>query len=154
MIRMLLVGCCYGIRSERRLCDDVHLNLGFRWFRQLSLNGAVPDHSTLSKARHGRSREAEVFRRVFEAVVKACMTGGSVGGEGFAIDASVIDADASYALRVKGAVLPVERSDPACATRPVREYLAALDAAADRMASARLQAEFCNRASPRPKQRR
>ena len=130
MIRMLLVGYCYGIRSERRLCDEVHLNLGYRLFCRLGLDGLVPDHSTFSKARHGRFREAEVFRRVFEQVVSTCMAAGLVGGEGFAIDASVIEADASYALRVDGPTLPPERSDLASATRPVREYLAALDAAA------------------------
>jgi transposase len=129
MIRMLLVGYCYGIRSERRLCDEVHLNLGYRWFCRLGLDGAVPDHSTFSKARHGRFREAEVFRRVFECVVGSCMSAGLVGGEGFAIDASVIEADASYAQRVEGPMLPLERSDPNTATCPVREYLAALDAA-------------------------
>ena len=134
MIRMLLVGYCYGIRSERRLCDEVHLNLGYRWFCRLGLDGAVPDHSTFSKARHGRFREAEVFRRVFEAVVSTCMTAGLVGGEGFAVDASVIEADASYALRVEGPTLPPERADPTSALRPVREYLATLDAAAARMA--------------------
>lgn len=134
MIRMLLVGYCYGIRSERRLCDEAHLNLGYRWFCRLGLDGAVPDHSTFSKARHGRFREAEVFRRVFERVVSSCMTAGLVGGEGFAIDASVIEADASYALRVDGPTLPPERADPDSATRPVREYLAALDAAATRVA--------------------
>ncbi|MBP1806909.1 IS1182 family transposase [Rubellimicrobium aerolatum] len=136
MIRMLLVGYCYGVRSERRLCDEVHLNLGYRWFCRLGLDGAVPDHSTFSKARHGRFREAEVFRRVFERVVGACMGVGLVGGEGFAIDASVIEADASYAQRVEGPTLPPERADPASATRPVREYLAALDVAAARVAGA------------------
>ena len=130
MIRMLLVGYCYGVRSERRLCDEVHLHLGYRWFCRLGLDGAVPDHSTFSKARHGRFREAEVFRRVFEAVVGTCMSAGLVGGEGFAVDASVIEADASYALRVEGPTLPPERTDPSSATRPVREYLAALDEAA------------------------
>jgi hypothetical protein len=129
------VGYCYGVRSERRLCDEVHLNLGYRWFCRLGLDAAVPDHSTFSKARHGRFREAEVFRRVFEAVVGTCMSAGLVGGEGFAIDASVIEADASYALRVDGPTLPAEqRADPGGATRPVREYLAALDAAAGQAA--------------------
>jgi len=130
MIRMLLVGYCYGIRSERRLCDEVHLNLGYRWFCRLGLDGNVPDHSTFSKARHGRFREAEVFRRVFERVVGACMTAGLVGGEGFAIDASVIEADASCARRIDGSTLPTTWSDPDSAARPVREYLAALEAAA------------------------
>jgi transposase len=130
MIRMLLVGYCYGIRSEHRLCDEVHLNLGYRWFCRLGLDGAVPDHSTFSKARHGRFREAEVFRRVFERVVGSCMSAGLVGGEGFAVDASVIEADASCALRIDGSTLPTTWSDPDGATRPVREYLAALEASA------------------------
>src|SRR5437867_9383623 len=57
MIRMLIVGYCFGIRSERRLCEEVHLNLAYRWFCRLGLDGAVPDHSTFSKNRHGRFRE-------------------------------------------------------------------------------------------------
>jgi len=48
MIRMLIVGYCFGIRSERRLCDEVHLNLAYRWFCRLGLDGDVPDHSTFS----------------------------------------------------------------------------------------------------------
>lgn len=102
MIRMLFVGYCYGIRSERRLCDEVHLNLGYRWFCWLELDGAVPDHSTFSKARHGRFREAEVFRRVLKWVVGSCILAGLVGGEGFAVDASVIEADASCARPIDG----------------------------------------------------
>ena len=127
MIRMLLIGYCFGIRSERRLCEEVHLNLAYRWFSRLGLEGAVPDHSTFSKNRHGRFRESELFRRVFEEVVCACMKAGLVGGEGFAIDASVIEADASRNHRIEGklAAAPAD----AAATRPVREYLEALDRA-------------------------
>ena len=95
MIRMLLVGYCLGIRSERRLCEEVHLNLAYRWFCRLSIEGQVPDHSTFSKNRHGRFREAEAFRFVFEDVLKRCIEAGLVGGEGFAVDASVVKADAS-----------------------------------------------------------
>ena len=84
MIRMLLVGYCYGIRSERRLCDEVHLNLGYRWFCRLGLDGDVPDHSTFSKNRHGRFRDSDLLRKLFEATVRRCMTEGIVGGEGFA----------------------------------------------------------------------
>ncbi len=69
LIRMLLVGYCYGIRSERRLCEEVHLNLAYRWFCRLGLDGEVPDHSTFSKNRHGRFRDSDVFRHMFEAVV-------------------------------------------------------------------------------------
>src|SRR5229473_415497 len=94
MIRMLIVGYCFGIRSERRLCEEVHLNLAYRWFCRLGLEDAVPDHSTFSKNRPGRFRESEAFRHVFERVVERCMREGLVGGEAFAVDASVIRADA------------------------------------------------------------
>jgi transposase len=54
MVRMLVIGYCFGIRSERRLCEEFHLNLAYRWFCQLGLEDKVPDHSTFSKNRHGR----------------------------------------------------------------------------------------------------
>src|SRR5947209_8455973 len=92
MIRMLLIGYAFGIRSERRLCGEVHLNLAYRWFCRLGLEGAVPDHSTFSKNRHGRFRDSNLFRLLFEQVVRSCVQAGLVGGEGFAIDASVIEA--------------------------------------------------------------
>jgi transposase len=95
MIRMLLIGYCCGIRSERQLCYEVTMNLAYRWFCKLSITDKVPDHSTFSKNRHGRFREAEAFRFVFEQVLKRCMDEGLIGGEGFAVDASVVKADAS-----------------------------------------------------------
>jgi transposase len=95
MIRMLLIGYCLGIRSERRLCEEVNLNLAYRWFCRLSIEDKVPDHSTFSKNRHGRFREAEAFRFVFEQVLERCINAGLVSGEGFAVDASVVKADAS-----------------------------------------------------------
>ncbi|MGH8193870.1 MAG: transposase [Woeseiaceae bacterium] len=95
MIRMLLIGYCCGIRSERQLCYEVTMNLAYRWFCKLSITDRVPDHSTFSKNRHGRFREAEAFRFVFEQVLKRCMDEGLIGGEGFAVDASVVKADAS-----------------------------------------------------------
>src|SRR6267143_182912 len=102
LIRMLIVGYCFGIRSERRLGEEVHLNLAYRWFCRLGLEGEVPDHSTFSKNRHGRFRESDTFRHVFESVLRRCMTGGLVGGEGFAIDASVVKADANRTRGVAG----------------------------------------------------
>ena len=126
MIRMLLVGYCFGIRSERRLCQEVHLNLAYRWFCGLGLDGGVPDHSTFSLNRHGRFRQSQAFRCVFESVVRRCMTAGLIGGEGFAVDASVLEADASRYRGVSGDE-PVDWSDPKLSTRAVREYLAALD---------------------------
>jgi transposase len=125
MIRMLLVGYCYGIRSERHLCQEVALNLAYRWFCRLGLDGEVPDHSTFSKNRHGRFRESDLFRLVFERVVRRCMTEGLVGGEGFAIDASVVEANASRFRRTAAA--EADWSEPARQTRAVREYLQALD---------------------------
>src|ERR1700680_4513022 len=126
MIRMLIVGYCMGIRSERRLCEEVHLNLAYRWFCELGLSGSVPDHSTFSKNRHGRFRDSDLLRRLFETVLQRCIDEGLVGGEGFAVDASLIQADASDRTRVEGAAgLP-----PDAAGRAVEEYLAVLDDAA------------------------
>jgi transposase len=125
MIRMLIVGYCYGIRSERRLCEEVELHLAYRWFCRLDLDDVVPDHSTFSVNRHGRFRASDTLRHVFEAVVRACMDAGLVKGEGFAVDASVMEADAS---RFHG-VTPEEAdwSAPERQTRAVAEFLGALD---------------------------
>ena len=131
MIRMLIVGYCYGIRFERKLCEEVKLHLGYRWFCRLELDDKVPDHSTFSVNRHGRFRDSDIFRQVFEAVVRACMDAGLVKGEGFAVDASVIEADASrYHGKAPG---EIDWSAPERQTRAVAEFLTALDdAAADR----------------------
>lgn len=102
MIRMLLVGYCYGIRSERRLCEEVHLNLAYRWFCRLGLESAALDHSTFSKNRHGRFRDSDVFRHLFEDVVERAIAIGLVRGEGFAVDASLINADANYQHYISG----------------------------------------------------
>src|ERR1700733_15578286 len=102
MIRMLMVGYCMGIRSERRLCEEVPLNLAYRWFCRLGLDGKVPDHSTFSKNRHGRFRESDLLRRVFDTVLRRCIGEGLVGGEGFAVDASLIKADANRQKGVEG----------------------------------------------------
>ena len=111
MIRMLIVGYGFGIRSERRLCEEVHLNLAYRWFCRLGLDDEVPDHSTFSKNRHGRFRESDLLRKLFESVVERCMKEGLVGGEGFAVDASVIMADAHR--RRKVAKVPTSIRPPA-----------------------------------------
>lgn len=95
MLRMLIVGYCFGIRSERRPCEEVHLNLAYRWFCRLGMDGEVPDHSTFSKNRHGRFRESDLFRQLFEATVRRCIEEGLVGGDGFAVDASLIRAEAN-----------------------------------------------------------
>jgi len=125
LIRMLLVGYCYSIRSERRLCQEVQMNLAYRWFCRLGLEDKVPHHSTFSVNRHGRFRDSDILRTVFEEVVSRCMADGLVGGEGFAVDASVIEANASRFQRVEGAA--IDWTDEQRARRPVADYLAALD---------------------------
>jgi transposase len=125
MVRMLLVGYCYSIRSDRRLCDEVKANLVYRWFCGLGLEDKVPHHSSFSVNRHGRFRDSDILRKVFEEVVCGCMAAGLVGGEGFAVDASVIEADASRFQRVAGA--EVDWTPEQRARRPVQDYLVALE---------------------------
>jgi len=129
MICMLLIGYCFGICSERRLCEEVHLNLAYRWFCRLGLESAVPDHSTLSKNRHGRFRDSDLLREVFEITVQRCIDAGLVGGEGFAVDASLIRADANK-QRSADASEAVDWDNLARTRRSVREYLDTLDEAA------------------------
>ena len=126
MIRMLLVGYCMGIRSERRLCEEVHLNLAYRWFCRLDLNDAIPDHSTFSKNRHGRFRESGLFRHLFNKVLAHCIAEGLVGGDDFGVDASLIKADASRYTKVDMA----DWSVPEQVSRATQEYLDTLDDAA------------------------
>lgn len=126
MIRMLIVGYCMGIRSERRLCEEVHLNLAYRWFCRLDLDGAVPDHSTFSKNRHGRFRDGDLLHKLFELTVERCMAEGLVGAEGFAVDTSLIRADVHRQRSVPGE----EGLPPEAAGRAVAECLDVLDDAA------------------------
>jgi transposase len=125
MIRTLIIGYCYGLRSERRLTQEVELHLAYRWFCRLNLDDKVPHHSTFSENRLHRFRESEVFRHIFERVVATCMASGLVKGEGFAVDASVMEANAS---RYHGkAPEEIVWAQPECQTRAVKEYLAALE---------------------------
>lgn len=129
MIRMLIVGYCYGLRSERRLTQEVELHLAYRWFCRLDLDDKAPHHSTFSENRLHRFRESDVFRHIFERVVMACMAAGLVKGEGFAVDASVMEANASrYHGKAPDEIAWVE---PERQTRAVKEYLAALPADAE-----------------------
>lgn len=143
MMRMLIVGYCMGIRSERRLCEEVHLNLAYRWFCRLGLDGKVPDHSTFSRNRHGRFRQSDILRHLFETVVERCLCEGLVGGEGFAVDASLIAADANKQRSVPGE----EWRADADAGRAVQEYLATLDDAAFGAASP-VTPKFISRSDP------
>jgi transposase len=102
MIRLLIIGYVFAIRSERQICREVQVNLAYRWFCELGLEEAIPDHSAFSRARNERFREGDVFRRVFKRVVGACIEAGLVGGEGFAVDASLIEADANRQRSIPG----------------------------------------------------
>jgi transposase len=126
MIRMLIIGYVFAIRSERQLCSELQVNLAYRWFCGLSVESAIPDHSVFSRARHERFRDAGLLRRVFESVVGRCITEGLVGGKAFSVDASLIKADVNAHKRVAGDE-PITWPDRASAPRAVREYLSALD---------------------------
>ena len=128
MIRMLIVGYVFAIRSERQICAEVQVNLAYRWFCKLSIEEKIPDHSVFSRARHERFRESDALRRVFESVVAKCIAVGLVGGEGFSIDASLIKADVDKKKRTPGDQ-PIAWPKAEETSRAVREYLMALDAA-------------------------
>ena len=146
MIRMLIVGYCMGVRSERRLCEEVHLNLAYRWFCRLGLDAKVPDHSTFSRNRHGRFRQSDILRCLFETVVERCLREGLVGGEGFAVDASLIAADANKQRSALGSEWKAADLGPdAC--RAAREYLDSLDEAAFGAAS-EVTPKFISRSDP------
>ena len=147
MLRMLIIGYAMGIRSERRLCEEVHLNLAYRWFCRLDLTDPVPDHSTFSKNRHGRFRESDLFRQLFESVVARCITEGLVGGQTFAADASLIRADANKQYAAPKADWDPGQIDANTAPRAVREYLDVLDDAAFGAAS-EVQPKFTSFADP------
>ena len=129
MLRMLILGYIFGIRSERALVREVQVNLAYRWFCRLSIEDNVPDHSAFSRARNERFADGDVLRLVFERVVASCIAAGLVGGEGFAVDASLIEADANRRRSVRGQDW-TKNIDPETANRATREYLATLDAAA------------------------
>jgi transposase len=126
IIRMLVIGYLMGIRSERRLCDEVHLNLAYQWFCRLGLEGKVPDHSTFSRYRHGKFRESNLLRQVFEATVERCLREDLVSGEGFAVDGSLISADANKARSIAAEDWSPDVAHEA-GNRAAREYLETLD---------------------------
>jgi transposase len=129
MIRMLIIGYVFAIRSERALCRDVQVNLAYRWFCGLSIEDRIPDHSAFSRARNDRFRNSGIFRSVFERVVGACIAAGLVGGEGFAVDASLIVADANKQRSIPGTQWSKEL-DVQAVSQATKEYLATLDDAA------------------------
>jgi transposase len=147
LIRMLLVGYCFGIRSERRLCEEVHLNLAYRWFCRLDLTDRIPDHSTFSKNRHGRFRDSELLRHLFETTVARCIEEGLASGQRMAVDASLIEADANKQNSTPKEEWDASSIDAVDAPRAVREYLDTLDEAAFGAASD-VQPKFTSHSDP------
>jgi transposase len=128
MLRMLILGYVFAIRSERQICDEVQVNLAYRWFCRLSIEDAIPNHSVFSRARHERFRQSDVLRRVFERIVGASIAAGLVGGDAFSVDASLIKADVNKRRRISGETTAAwPHADQA--SRAVREYITVLDAA-------------------------
>jgi len=146
MIRMLIIGYVFAIRSERQICREVQVNLAYRWFCDLGLEDAIPDHSAFSRARNERFRQGDIFRQVFERVVATCIEAGLVGGEGFAVDASLIEADANRQRSIPGGEWK-KQIDPRAASRAVKEYLATLNDAAYGAAS-EVQPKFVSPSDP------
>lgn len=146
MIRMLIIGYCFAIRSERRLCEEVHLNLAYRWFCRLGLDGKVPDHSTFSLNRNGRFRESNILRHLFESTVQCCLDEGLIGGKSFAVDASLIQADANKQRSLPGHEWNTDDL-PIDAGRSVRDYLETLNDAAFGAASEK-QPKFISPSDP------
>lgn len=120
MMRMLLVGYLFGITSERRLCDEVQMHVGYRWFVGLGLDEKVPDHSTFSKNRHGRFKESGIYQQIFDQIVLECVEKGLVSGRHLTVDSTLVKANASFknlepivvSLRPEEYIEKVENQNP------------------------------------------
>jgi transposase len=106
MLRMLILGYIFAIRSERQICAEVQVNLAYRWFCRLSIEDEIPNHSVFSRARHERFRESDVLRGVLERIVGASIAAGLVGGDAFSVDASLIKADVNERKRASARQRP------------------------------------------------
>lgn len=109
LIKMLLIGYLYGIKSERRLEEEVSLNLAYRWFCDMDLGQKVPDHSTFSQNRRRRFKDSSIFREIFNEIVLRCMQLGIVSGETGVADGSFLPSNVSWESRYE-AVETIERS--------------------------------------------
>jgi len=109
LIKMLLIGYLYGIKSERRLEEEVSLNLAYRWFCGIDLMHKVPDHSTFSQNRRRRFQEADIFREIFNEIVLKCIEFGIVSGEIGVADGSFLPSNVSWDSRYE-AVETVQQS--------------------------------------------
>lgn len=104
LVKMLLVGYLYDIRSERRLVEEVRLNLAYRWYVGYDLDEEVPDHSIFTKARARFGKE--LFLEIFEEILSECVRAGLVKGDGVLVDSTIFRADASMNSVVEVALPP------------------------------------------------
>jgi len=124
LIKMLLIGYLYGIPSERKLEEEVRLNIAYRWFLGMDLADKVPDHSTFSQNRRRRFNDSSVFQEIFDHIVGLCIEHGLVTGEVLVADSTHIKANASMKNAVKVTV-----------TKTTSQYLAQLEEEASRYES-------------------
>jgi transposase len=115
LLRMLIIGYLYGITSERRLCEEVKMHIGYRWFTGLSLEDKVPDHSTFSKNRHERFGENNIFQEIFDEIISQCLSEGLLTGKHLTVDSTYIRANAS-----------MKSLEPVVVDMNSREYIAKL----------------------------
>ena len=106
LVKMMLIGYLYGIPSERRLAEEVRLNIAYRWFAGYNLDEETPDHSVFSKARARFGRD--LFLLVFKEVLSRCIAAGLVKGDAILVDCTLIDADASMKSLVDLELSPEE----------------------------------------------
>jgi transposase len=93
LVKMLLVGYLFDIRSERKLVEEISLNLAYRWYIGYDLDEEIPDHSIFSKARVRFGKK--LFVDIFEKILVRCIELGLVSNEGMLIDSTIVKADAS-----------------------------------------------------------
>ena len=94
MFKMLLIRYLYGIKSERRLVEEVQLNIAYRWFCGFELDDTIPNHSTFSKTRTRKWQQSDLFQKAFYEIVKQCIDSGYINhgskrGIGYLMEATV-----------------------------------------------------------------
>ena len=125
LVKMWLIGYMYGITSERRLEQEVNMNLAYRWFLGIPLDERVPDHSTLSNNRNGRFKDGTLFLDVFEGIVEQCKRVGLIEGTAVVTDSTHVEANVNDELR-----------ETVTVTKEPSEYFKTLEATAQEVNAA------------------
>ena len=101
MIKMLLVGYLYGIRSERKLEEEITLNIAYRWFCGFNVMDRIPDHSVFSQNRRRRFNDSTIFRDIFNELVILCIDNGIVTGDAVVSDGSFIQGNVAESSKIE-----------------------------------------------------